>query len=669
MTTHIDSTSAERLAIDHGMAFSELPAETRAQLFGVEYAHIRTSDGGDLFLTRYGWPYLTHLLPESWYNGRRYAKVGEKLPGATGSVYRVNVQPPNMPPADLLVKFSRVGQEVPLEMATSFPDAVSPLEIANARFNGPFEEFGLVMEMRAGRFGPSSLQMWAQRPLAIYAPAEEFDLWRLGRSRGRFRANQRLLALSQDENEDRLAIELDIKREYVLVYSWVKGFNAEEMLDKGLLSPKEFDELTPRVISELRDKGFRVLDNKPKHFILRQGSRSDGLIRRKGKLAYALVDFELLERTQEYARQYKTAQRARYWHLQSRRDQAPPSDLPPGVTRQTIFGVNYVYTTTPNGGRIWAVGSDPDLVDYFLPDRWRRTPRIRLSPHNEVYRTRTRDNVHIVYRRSRVGQKPSFDPFYEHGRRLRDHGFNSPFEEVALAETLRRVGIATTYPRAIYRTGHECSAEPYLLDRRRYDSHENLLIHDPHPMPILSPDHDYYTLWGFFRGIDAQKDYRSQGHWGMIGVEDAHQQELISEKEYDQILETTRQRLARIDLCDERIDPQHCLLCFDPEGQTLRRDDGGRFDITLCIDALRAYDFGLLDENEYRRLIERVTRQIERVGCEALKLSGDHLLLSMNPDGRLRHNRLDLIEVTLCNFEFIRMKYCFINPDLPRSGG
>jgi hypothetical protein len=48
-------------------------------------------------------------------------------------------------------------------------------------------------------------------------------------------------------------------------------------------------------------KGFRVLDIKPGHIILRQ--RLDGrLLVRQGRLVYALVDFELLQRTEEYQR-------------------------------------------------------------------------------------------------------------------------------------------------------------------------------------------------------------------------------------------------------------------------------------------------------------------------------------------------------------------------------
>ena len=54
-----------------------------------------------------------------------------------------------------------------------------------------------------------------------------------------------------------------------------------------------------RVIRDLAAKGFRMLDVKPSHLILR--TRRDGsLLTRRGKLVYLLVDFELLQFTEAY---------------------------------------------------------------------------------------------------------------------------------------------------------------------------------------------------------------------------------------------------------------------------------------------------------------------------------------------------------------------------------
>ena len=49
-------------------------------------------EGGDLYVTRYGWPTLAQLLPANWYNEQWYARHGIKLPGS-GHVYHVSTRP------------------------------------------------------------------------------------------------------------------------------------------------------------------------------------------------------------------------------------------------------------------------------------------------------------------------------------------------------------------------------------------------------------------------------------------------------------------------------------------------------------------------------------------------------------------------------------------------
>ena len=52
-----------------------------------------------------------------------------------------------------------------------------------------------------------------------------------------------------------------------------------------------------------------------------------------------------------------------------------PADFPEHLHAMRIFGVDYVYgDTASTGGKLWVVGHDPLLFDYFLPERWRRTP-------------------------------------------------------------------------------------------------------------------------------------------------------------------------------------------------------------------------------------------------------------------------------------------------------
>ena len=47
---------------------ADLPALRNAiSLLGVDYIHLKTADGGDLYLTRFGLPFWKNLLPENWY--------------------------------------------------------------------------------------------------------------------------------------------------------------------------------------------------------------------------------------------------------------------------------------------------------------------------------------------------------------------------------------------------------------------------------------------------------------------------------------------------------------------------------------------------------------------------------------------------------------------------
>lgn len=638
--------------------FDELHHENRMRAFGVDYAHVTAPEGGDLYLTRYGWPVVRQLMPGNWYVDRYFSRFGQRLPDSTGNVYRVKTRPCDGKSAvDLVVKFSRVGQEVPLEIATSFPDDISAEDIAAARFNSPMEEFGLLTELRNKSLETGALRVLTQKPLAIYVPPERFELWKLGRSRSRFDTHRRRLERDQAEAESDTAVALDIRREYVLLFQWIEGISAEEALRRGFLAQQTFSSLLPRAIDELRALGFRVLDNKPTHLIVRPRHHKPGMARRDDRLAYALVDFELLQPTQAQRQRFKLAQRERYWKLQSRAAGSEATPMPPGLQRMKILGVDYVYGVAPNGGRVWAVGNDPALFDFFLPDRWRRTPRIKLALTREVCRTRTRDNIHVVYRQSRVGERPGTDPFYELGKRIRAYGYNSPFEEVALALTLRRAGLTTIHPRAIYRTGHESIKAGYLLDDRRYELFAEMTTPPPESEPVLSARHDYYVIWGYWRGVDPQGAAIRAGRWNFVDLRKAREDGVLDEDEHAALLDETRDRLLAAGFDDITRDDDEYLLILDRDHKPMR-DEQGRLEITLSADALTVFDYGLIEEEAYRRLIERAEAKIHRAGCDPLNLSGNHLLLSMNPDGQLRRDRRGNPQVALCNFELIRMNLC-----------
>ena len=50
----------------------------------------------------------------------------------------------------------------------------------------------------------------------------------------------------------------------------------------------------------------------------------------------------------------------------------------------------------------------------------------------------TQDNVHLVWRQSRVGQIPDADPYVGREKRILTYGYNSPFQEFSIAFELSR---------------------------------------------------------------------------------------------------------------------------------------------------------------------------------------------------------------------------------------
>jgi hypothetical protein len=323
------------------------------------------------------------------------------------------------------------------------------------------------------------------------------------------------------------------------------------------------------------------------------------------------------------------------------------------LKRTSVFGVDYIFGTTPDGGKLWGVGRDPELFDYFLPDRWRRTERAKLSLPTEVYHTRTRDGIHVVYRRSRVGTQPRIDPLLSGSKRIRQHGYNSPFEEVAIAERLREAGIFTTYPRAIYRTGHQSSKITHLRDDRRFVTHAHLMTAEHVSESILSPNYDYYTIWGYFRGIDPRTDSHFLAACGVTDLEQAYSDGLLEKPEYEEMNDLVRRRLHAIGFNVDEIEPYEFAVSVRAEG-TLHRTESGEVEVSLCIDAQTAYEYELMSEETYRELIEQLEEKLRATGWEQLSMVGHHLLLSMNPDGRLKLDERGRSLLVVCNFELIR---------------
>jgi hypothetical protein len=193
-----------------------------------------------------------------------------------------------------------MAQDLTPQVSSEVPGGV-PHHLSEQAVNDPFQEFGLLEELRTSRYGPAGLRIRTKRPLAIYSPGKRYEPWQLGRTADRFQRHQLDLTDDQGAQPDDKAVELSIDRQYVYLFQWVRGVDAGTLVRAGALSEQEAAAVVANVDEDLAAKGFRVLDTKPGHVILRK--RPDGrLLTRGGRFVYALVDFELLQRTEEYRR-------------------------------------------------------------------------------------------------------------------------------------------------------------------------------------------------------------------------------------------------------------------------------------------------------------------------------------------------------------------------------
>ena len=288
------------------MPFHQTPHALRREVFHVPYVQLDDVSGGRLWVTRHGWRHLEQLDPAAWFFDRQYSRRGRQLSGGTGSVFRVPCRGPQDRAIDLVVKFSRMAQEILLDVSALLAGELAERAIEGAAVNDPFQEFELLEELRTSRFGPADLRILTKRPLAIYSPGKTFESWQLGRTADRFFCHRCRLDRDQAKRASGLqTVEMSIQRQYVMLFHWVHGEDAEQLLRRGVISASEARALVLHVVNDLAAKGFRVLDTKPNHIILRHRP-GKGLLCRGTTPVYALVDFELLQRTEEYERWRQT---------------------------------------------------------------------------------------------------------------------------------------------------------------------------------------------------------------------------------------------------------------------------------------------------------------------------------------------------------------------------
>jgi hypothetical protein len=259
--------------------------QAKVAAFGTEYVRCSTPDGGDLWLTKWGLPYRDHLMPDRWLHEGSCAKFGQRLGFSTGCVYKLSVTVGKRR-LNFVAKVSRVAQRV----ASHGLDRVS--EGSAISFPSPFEEFGLLMALRASS-APASY-LFTKRPLGIFSPGEPIPSWMLDRVPYAFSLIARRHAADAANRGVPQTIFLEPNRDYYTLFAWIDGFNLEELVAMGKISRSELAVLNRQVRKRLTQAGFAVADHKPDHVIVRLDKA--GVPRhRNGRLVAALADFELLE--------------------------------------------------------------------------------------------------------------------------------------------------------------------------------------------------------------------------------------------------------------------------------------------------------------------------------------------------------------------------------------
>lgn len=277
------------------MPFDHLPLAARRHAYGVDYAAVQTKEGGDLFVTRWGWSWLGYLRPEAWHGKQLRSGEAERLSDSSGTVYRIHAR--GLRPGscrDLVIKHSRMAQQVDLLVPPELVDWYPPDLLEHTEFNDPFEEFGLVFALR---HTASVRALRTKCPLGIYCPPGTRRGWQLGRRDWVMARKAARLRQAQQTRSDLPTLELEAERDYILVYAWLPGESAASLLRSGELTAPELTELVRYVNRDLLDRGFYVLDTNPAHIILRRSRATGRIVQRpSGEPVYALVDFELLVR-------------------------------------------------------------------------------------------------------------------------------------------------------------------------------------------------------------------------------------------------------------------------------------------------------------------------------------------------------------------------------------
>jgi hypothetical protein len=255
----------------------------------------------------------------------------------------------------------------------------------------------------------------------------------------------------------------------------------------------------------------------------------------------------------------------------------------------------------------------------------------------------------LVWEDSWVGHAPQAQEGFDN-EAIGRLGFNSPFEEFSIAESLRKSGVRTVHPRAIY-AQTASAGDAHVTDMGRFRSHAGII--SPDGEPLLRTDHRYVTLWGYWTGVDYAELRERPNDNQFFDLMWAFKRGYLGDTEYRGLYDASSKRFESIGIDRDRISPERLICMFSADGKPMT-DDRGKVEVTMVVDANTARSACALGDEEHRSLIERQRRRMFDAGFESLDLKGEHLLLSLTSDGTLVKEKNGEVLVTQCGFSLVK---------------
>ena len=141
-------------------------------------------------------------------------------------------------------------------------------------------------------------------------------------------------------------------------------------------------------------------------------------------------------------------------------------------------------------------------------------------------------------------------------------------------------GIPTIYPRAIYMCGIESERlSEYASDLRRYETHRALKT--PDGRPLLSTEHNYLTVWGYWNGVDSLLAEYDQPLCEGINLRQAVKNGFITTDDQQELLDSVQAQVKKCGYEFVELKPTHFLLSLRPDN-TLVLASGGALAVRIC---------------------------------------------------------------------------------------